>query len=203
MQHTPSSKAADSPSALTMPMTIGLLAFCVLLLDQFTKSIVLRQLAYAQERVVVDGFFKFVHWGNAGAAWSLLNNLAGSNELLAVVSLLALLFLVFARNQFETSSLSGRISMGLMIGGILGNLYDRLHPARRHVIDFIYFYAYRRSGAEIGFPAFNVADSAICVGVGLMLVAMFSSTRLAGNATAVSDGEQSRAKLSAPSSWRE
>ncbi len=197
MQHTPSSKAADSPSPLAIPMTVVLVAVWVLLLDQLTKSIVLRELAYAQERVLIDGFFKFVHWGNAGAAWSLLNNLAGSNELLAVVSLMALLFLVFARNQFETSSLPGRVSMGLMIGGILGNLYDRLHPARRHVIDFIYFYAYRRSGAEIGFPAFNVADSAICVGVGLMLIAMFASQRSAKSAPPVSGGEQSPANLSA------
>ncbi len=198
MQQTPSSKAALPPSPLTIPMTVALVAVCVLLLDQLTKSIVLRELAYAQERVVVDGFFKFVHWGNAGAAWSLFKNLAGSNELLAVVSLMALLFLVFARNQFDTSSLPGRVSMGLMIGGILGNLYDRLHPARRHVIDFIYFYAYRESGAEIGFPAFNVADSAICVGVGLMLVAMFTSQPPAKRAPAASDGEQSPANLSAP-----
>ncbi len=167
----------EATSSTAIPMTVWMVAGGVLLLDQSTKSLVLSLLAYAQERVVVDGFFKFVHWGNAGAAWSLFNNLAGSNEMLAVVSLMALLFLMFSRNQFETSTLPGRISMGLMIGGILGNLYDRLHPARRHVIDFIYFYAYRRSGAEIGFPAFNVADSAICVGVGLMLVAMYVPRR--------------------------
>ena len=60
------------------------------------------------------------------------------------------------------------MSLGLIFGGILGNLVDRLF--RDHVVDFIRFYLHRRSGEEIGFPAFNIADSAICVGVGLMFL---------------------------------
>jgi signal peptidase II len=50
----------------------------------------------------------------------------------------------------------------------VGNLIDRI--LRNHVIDFLYFYVQRRGGAELGFPAFNVADSAICTGVGLVLL---------------------------------
>jgi signal peptidase II len=57
-----------------------------------------------------------------------------------------------------------------LFGGILGNLTDRLLPSRRHVIDFLYFYVNRRGGGEVGFPAFNVADSAICVAVGLLFL---------------------------------
>ena len=196
MQQTPSSDAAVEPSPLRVPMTIAWVSIAVLLLDQATKSLVLQTLDYAQERVVIDGFFKLVHWGNVGAAWSLFNTFSGSNEMLAVVSLMALLLLVFARKQFETSSLPGRISMGLMIGGILGNLYDRLHPARRHVVDFIYFYAYRQSGAEIGFPAFNVADSAICIGVGLMFLAMFTSEQAPKRTPAAPEKEPSQPNIS-------
>jgi lipoprotein signal peptidase len=55
-----------------------------------------------------------------------------------------------------------------MFGGIIGNILDRIR--HDHVVDFLYFYLQRRSGQEIGFPAFNVADSAICVGVGLLFV---------------------------------
>jgi signal peptidase II len=62
----------------------------------------------------------------------------------------------------------GQISLGLIFGGIAGNLFDRLHHQR--VIDFLRFYLHRRSGEEIGFPAFNIADSAICVGVGLLIL---------------------------------
>ena len=83
---------------------------------------------------------------------------------------LALLVLVLARKHFEVERKLGQLALGLMFGGIIGNLIDRLHPARQHVIDFIYFYVYGRSGVEIGFPAFNVADSAICTGVALLFV---------------------------------
>jgi signal peptidase II len=62
----------------------------------------------------------------------------------------------------------GQLSLGLIFGGIAGNLLDRfLHG---HVVDFIYFFVSRRGGGEIGFPAFNVADSAICTGVGLLFL---------------------------------
>jgi signal peptidase II len=142
-------------------------ALAVLALDQFTKFVVLQLLGYAQERVVIDGFFKFVHWGNTGAAWSLFRD---HNDLLAVVSLAALLLLFMSRRHFDTGTLAGHIALGLLFGGIVGNLVDRLVPSRRHVIDFIYFYLYRRGGGEMGFPAFNVADSAICIGVGLLFL---------------------------------
>jgi signal peptidase II len=60
------------------------------------------------------------------------------------------------------------VSLGLIFGGIVGNLIDRLRVG--HVVDFLYFYLYRRDGHVAGFPAFNVADSAICVGVGLLFL---------------------------------
>ena len=55
-------------------------------------------------------------------------------------------------------------------GGIAGNLTDRLLPSRHEVIDFIYFFMQQRGGGEIGFPAFNIADTAICTGVGLIFL---------------------------------
>jgi signal peptidase II len=146
---------------------MALIAFLVFALDQVTKLLVLRFLGPTQERIVIEGFFKFVHWGNTGAAWSLFHN---QNALLAVVSLLALLGLFLWRHHFDTKTILGQISLGLIFGGILGNLFDRLHPARQQVIDFLRFYLFRRSGEEVGFPAFNVADSAICVGVGLLIL---------------------------------
>jgi len=145
---------------------IGLLAGGIVLLDQFTKLLVLRTLGYGyDEKIVVEGFFKFVHWGNTGAAWSMFH---GNNELLAVISLVALLLLFIYRNHFDTKTVLGQISLGLIFGGIIGNLIDRLF--RRHVIDFIYFYLQQRDGHEVGFPAFNVADTAICTGVGLLFL---------------------------------
>ena len=151
---------------------IALIALAVVVLDQFTKGLVLRLLGYAQEKVIVDGFFKFVHWQNTGAAWSLFR---GNNYLLAGVALLALVVLFLSRHHFESRTILGQVAFGLIFGGIVGNLIDRLY--RGHVIDFLYFYVQQRGGGDIGFPAFNVADSAICTGVGLIFLITWKNER--------------------------
>jgi signal peptidase II len=141
------------------------IALAVVLLDQATKLLVLRWLGPTQERVVIEGFFRFVHWGNTGAAWSLFR---GQNYRLAVVSIIALVGLFLLRRHFYIQRVAGQISLGLIFGGIAGNLIDRLGNGQ--VIDFLRFYLIRRSGEEMGFPAFNMADSAICIGVGLLIL---------------------------------
>jgi signal peptidase II len=113
-----------------------------------------------------------VHWGNTGAAWSLFR---GNNNVLALVALTALVVLFFSRHHFDSRTLLGQAAFGLICGGIVGNLVDRL--CRGHVIDFLYFYLQQRGGTEIGFPAFNVADSAICTGVGLVFLLTWKSER--------------------------
>ncbi len=151
---------------LSVNRTTLYVAASVYLADQLTKLAVLKLLGPLDQHVIVDGFFKFVHWGNTGAAWSLFS---GNNGLLALVSLVALAVLLLTRERFETHVLPGQIALGFILGGILGNLTDRLRVG--HVIDFIRFYLERRGdGAEVGFPAFNVADSAICIGVGLLFL---------------------------------
>jgi signal peptidase II len=149
---------------------IAVFAVLVLALDQITKALVLHFLGFTDEKVVVEGFFKFVHWGNTGAAWSLFR---GNNGALALVALAALVVLFLARRHFESHTALGQIAFGLIFGGIMGNLLDRIRVG--HVVDFIYFYLRQRGGGEIGFPAFNVADSAICIGVGLVFIITWKS----------------------------
>ncbi len=148
------------PNARILLITAGVVA-----LDQATKRLVLAFLNYAEEQVVVEGFFKLVHWGNTGAAWSMFH---GNNMVLAVISAIALVVLFLARRHFDGDSTVGQLALGLMFGGIIGNLIDRLTVS--HVIDFLYFHVQTRGGGEAGFPAFNVADSAICVGVGILFL---------------------------------
>ena len=156
---------------------IALIALLVVGVDQFTKMLVLRYLGYAQEKLVIPGFFKLVHWGNTGAAWSLFK---GRNELLAGVAIVALLVLFLSRHHFDSRTRLSQFAFGLIFGGIVGNLIDRLHAG--HVIDFIYFYVQPGGGTEMGFPAFNVADSAICTGVGLVFLMTWLSDRKAKHA---------------------
>jgi len=152
---------------LTPTRRMALIAAFIFASDQLTKMAVLKFLDHSQERIVIPGFFKLVHWVNTGAAWSLFHD---NNKILAIVSFVALIGLFIWRNHFDTKTVMGQVSLGLIFGGILGNLFDRVHPARNHVIDFLRFYLERRSGEELGFPAFNIADSAICVGVGLLFI---------------------------------
>ena len=143
---------------------IAALALVVFALDQLTKWLVLRTLGDYDEKIVVAGFFKFVHWGNTGAAWSLFS---GNNNALAIIAFVALLVLaVMFLTRHHT--LASQIAFGLIVGGIAGNLADRL--IRHQVVDFLRFYLQQRGGGEIGFPAFNIADSAICTGVALIFL---------------------------------
>ncbi len=163
-----------SDSLLKTPnRRIAIIAASVLILDQLTKQIVQRFLDYASgEKIIIPGFFKLVHWGNTGAAWSIFTN---NNLLLAVIAVAALGILYFSRHHFDVRTRASQVAFGFICGGIVGNLIDRLHKG--HVIDFLYFYVQQRGGSEIGFPAFNVADSAICTGVGLIFLLTLKSER--------------------------
>lgn len=151
---------------------ISAIALLIVALDQVTKHLVLRFMHYADERVIIDGFFKFVHWGNTGAAYSLFRD---NNDLLAIVALVALVVLFFTKHHFDSGTRLGQIAFGLIFGGIVGNLIDRVRW--NHVIDFIYFYVRQRGGGEMGFPAFNIADAAICTGVGLIFLVTWRNER--------------------------
>jgi signal peptidase II len=162
---------------------IAALALFILALDQFTKWIVLETLSEYEEKILIPGFFKFVHWGNTGAAWSLFR---GNNGALILVAIFALVALFLTRHHFDSHTLAGQIAFGLIFGGIAGNLTDRLLPSRHAVVDFIYFYIQQRNGNEIGFPAFNIADSAICTGVALIFLITWKNEHLPKKSTETS-----------------
>jgi signal peptidase II len=160
-------------------LRIAALALVIFALDQLTKWLVMRSLEPWQEKIIIPGFFKFVHWGNTGAAWSLFS---GNNGPLVLVALLAGVALFLTRHHFDSHRLIGQVAFGLIFGGIAGNLSDRL--VRHEVVDFLRFYMLQRPyGTEIGFPAFNVADSAICTGVGLIFLITWKNESIPQNAT--------------------
>ena len=94
-----------------------------------------------------------------------------NNAVLAVIALVALVALFVARHHFHARKLTGQLALSLIFGGIIGNLTDRLLPGRHAVVDFLHFYLQQRGSYEpLDFPAFNVADSAICTGVALIFL---------------------------------
>ena len=147
------------------------IAGAVVAVDQATKAWIAAALPFntygeADGAIpVVRGFFYIVHVGNTGAAWSILS---GRSLLLAALAGATLLGIFLGRRALGLASRGTQACFGLMCGGITGNLIDRL--ARGHVVDFLDLHF----GTYV-YPTFNVADSAICVGVALYLLASLRS----------------------------
>ena len=139
-------------------MRLPLLICGVTLLDQATKAWVQAAFAYGEKRTVIPGLFNLHHIRNTGAAWGLL---AGWRVLLIAFSLAMLLLLLRRRREFFYGFRGGRLAAGLLAGGIVGNLVDRVKHG--FVIDFLDFHW----GETWAFPAFNIADSAIFLGIAL------------------------------------
>lgn len=143
-----------------------LIAGLVLALDQATKAWVVARIPFGYGSgalTVVPGFFYLVHVGNTGAAWSLFT---GRSLLLAALAAATLIGIFFGRSALGLSGLRTQIAFGLLCGGIAGNLIDRIF--RGQVVDFLDFHF-----GSYQYPTFNVADSAICVGVACYILGSF------------------------------
>ncbi len=149
-----------------------LIFFVILAADQLTKFLVVAHLSLYEAREIIPGLFNLVHVTNKGAAFSLFAGVESPlrHYFFVSVNTLAALGLTIAAWKVGPSRRLYRWSFALIAGGAIGNLVDRLlHGA---VIDFLDFYI-----GVYHWPAFNVADSAICVGVGLMLFANLQEIR--------------------------
>lgn len=137
----------------------------VVIADQLTKLWIMTTFALHEQQSIIPGFFNLVYVTNTGAAFGFL---AGSKTLLrqsffVAVAILALVVIVFAYGQIKRQGKLFVYALGLIAGGAVGNLIDRLRFGS--VVDFLDFYLGLNH-----WPAFNVADSAITVGVGLFLL---------------------------------
>lgn len=142
-----------------------ILAVIVLVADQITKLAIVAHLpygTYGAERgaiTVIRNFFYLVHVGNTGAAWSMFS---GQSVLLAILAVCTLVAIVVWRHALGLKEPRTQLAFGLLCGGIVGNVVDRLRYG--HVVDFIDLHF----GSYV-YPSFNVADSGICIGVVLYL----------------------------------
>ena len=152
-------------SALSLMLPWLILALVVGVLDQFTKQLVLANLHYGQV-IPVTGFFDLVLVFNTGAAFSFLAEHSGWQRWFFTVLALAVSGWLLTLMHHHRNERLLPAAFALIIGGALGNVYDRLvHGA---VVDFLHFHY-----AGWSWPAFNLADSAITVGVVLMLWGQF------------------------------
>jgi signal peptidase II len=144
--------------------------------DLGTKQWAEKTLDLRPPMVVVDKYVDFILARNKGGAWGLLQT---TSELVRrpfflLVSALAIGFIVTLYSRLQPRQRALKWGLPLVLGGALGNVFDRIHYG--WVIDFIDVHV-TRGGIEHHWPTFNVADIAICVGVGLMAIDMMVSKR--------------------------
>ncbi|MCF6177149.1 MAG: signal peptidase II [Victivallaceae bacterium] len=143
----------------------------LLVIDQITKAVIVHKLALGEKITIIPDFFYITHVTNRGAAWGILQ---GYSWLLLIVAAIASC-LIIIKLRWLTEGLTERYFIIFVIfSGIIGNSVDRIW--RREVIDFLDFIvwpAYRNGSWQLtSWPAFNISDSAICVGVGAYFISL-------------------------------
>jgi signal peptidase II len=152
-----------------------LTAIAITVSDQWTKHAVRADFYYGESRPVIEGFFNLTYVRNTGAAWGMLGNYT---HVLTALSFIMLIAMVIYRRSFLNDTWSHRFALGLLVGGIVGNLMDRVRQG--WVTDFFDFYI-----GSWHWPCFNIADAAICTGVGIYLLSAFLDQRAADKAAPV------------------
>jgi signal peptidase II len=141
------------------------IAVLVFLLDRWTKHIVSLRIPLYTHIQVIPGFFRLTHTENTGAAFSLFADSASpwKTALLVAFSGIALVVVSILLWKNHYAHMVTGVGLSLIMGGALGNLWDRL--ARGRVVDFLLLYV-----KSYQWPVFNLADSAIVVGAGLLVL---------------------------------
>ena len=149
-------------------MRLIITALAVVLGDQLSKGWILETFDLHETEVVIPGLFNLTFIMNSGAAFGLFAGdlTFGRQFFFIAVAMTALVVLFFAYRHLKSQGRIYVIAIGLISGGAIGNLIDRMRFGA--VIDFFDFYI-----NQYHWPAFNIADSAICIGVGLFLLGNF------------------------------
>lgn len=160
----------------------------VILLDQITKYVIVDRFRYGESIPVIPGFFSLTYIRNTGAAFGLLahSNPAFRIPFFVIVPIVALVAIAFIFRKIPDKDLKLSTALSLVIGGAIGNLIDRVQLS--YVVDFLDFHW----KYEYHFPAFNVADTAICIGVGVLMLDLLSQP-----ATQAADGEKKETPINA------
>ncbi len=139
----------------------GTIAAFGLIIDQITKVYIDRTMQLFQSIPVVDNFFHITYVRNRGAAFSFLSHASWRLPFFIGVSLVAAIVIIIAYNKLREDQRLAQVSLAMIFSGAVGNLIDRIRLGE--VIDFLDAHWYQHH-----WPAFNVADSLICVGVFLL-----------------------------------
>lgn len=143
------------------------IAIVVILVDQLTKWVVDTQMAIGERITILEQVLYFTSHRNKGAAFGILQGQMWFFYIVTVIVIVAIVY--YMQKEAKKSALFG-VSLALILGGAVGNFIDRIF--RGEVVDFVdtYIFGYN-------FAIFNVADAALCVGVGLLFIKMVQDER--------------------------
>ena len=167
---------APAPTARRKYTLFTIFMVISLVLDQWTKVLARTHLRpRISPKVIIDGYFDLRYAENPGVAFSMLQNISGGRLWLTLLAIGAFILVLYYLRKTPVDNTRLHVALGLVGGGAIGNVIDRMAFGR--VTDFIVW--------KVGvheWPAFNVADAALCVGVGLMVLDMILSSRAARKA---------------------
>lgn len=160
-------------------LILAALTAVVILLDQYTKHVVVDRFRYGESIPVISGFFSLTYIRNTGAAFGILAHADPAFRIpfFVIVPLIALVAIGFIFRRIPDGDRKLSTALSLVIGGAIGNLIDRV--TLNYVVDFLDFHW----KYEYHFPAFNIADSAICIGVGILMLDLLTQDSLEGKGT--------------------
>ncbi len=145
----------------------SVLALFAILLDQLTKALTVASLRLGETFPLIKGVFHFTYRRNTGAAWSLFDA-PGERWIFMSISTVGILAMIAVLLLYKDLTPPMRYGLGMVIGGGIGNMIDRVRLG--YVVDML-------DARFINFPVFNVADSFICIGTGLLILAMILDWR--------------------------
>lgn len=143
-------------------MLYYIIAFVIIALDQLTKRLIVNELEIGESIPVIENVLYITSHRNQGAAWGILQ---GQMWFFYVITVIVVIGLVIYIQKYAKDQLLMGMALGLMLGGAVGNFIDRV--IHQEVVDFVQVYI-----GTYPFPIFNVADSALCVGVALLFIVM-------------------------------
>lgn len=158
-------KCAIMPKWTQSGLCWGWITLVVLILDRLSKNLAQEYLSAYMPLAISPGFNLTLSY-NKGAAFSFLDQMPGQTWIFGGIAIIVSIAIIVWMSRLSWRQYGVSIALALIIGGALGNLWDRL--VHGHVIDFIQLYV-----SHFYWPVFNVADSAVCVGAGILFVYSF------------------------------
>lgn len=147
-----------------------LIAVIVIAIDQLTKWIIVKQMDLYEQIQVIENFFYITSHRNKGAAWGILQN---QMLFFYIITVIVVIGVIYYMEKYAKGNILLSISLSFILGGAIGNFIDRLF--RQEVVDFLDFIIF-----GYDYPIFNVADSALVIGVVLVFISTIMDEKKKG-----------------------